>query len=539
MLVYANAFQLVGGSAFDVVIRSIHGWLNNHVEGQCSISDICRPGTWNADREGRPVWLRSYVATGANPEMYAWRLKHSDSSVSGRQWSVEIGVRRDDGLVDFSCLIQVEDLSVLIAEPVSASRPRLISYLLQNMREAPDVRLAQGTPGVRLKEVGDTTDSYRALLADIQRRDRDYPIVLISPSRDGSFLINPSLLQDWLLGLAQVVTVKPGFNSWDMESVLGRRYSSWDGAINFIRMPRRDGYAQSVLSLSEEVAGWGVGVAERTSAVLAQVTHNTNIPKQRKCIRPEAVAGLALRRKMDQQRQLLLSQSGGSDKGMVELLEEGLEELTEENRLLQEELDAYRLVNATLKEERDQVRAELATERYKYLSMMRSGRISGVSSVDVSDFLDIASRADQPSPLECLGIISRAFPDRVYVLDSAYESARDWELFESGRRLLGLLKRLCTDYFDGMISGGDDAARRCFSPSEYASSESESTQKNRVAREKRTFVYNGRSIEMWRHLKIGVADDMRLSIRVYFEWIPEERKIVIGHCGEHLPIATY
>lgn len=41
---------------------------------------------------------------------------------------------------------------------------------------------------------------------------------------------------------------------------------------------------------------------------------------------------------------------------------------------------------------------------------------------------------------------------------------------------------------------------------------------------------------MVRHLKIGVSTDRRLSIRVYFEYLPDLNKIVIGWCGEHRPV---
>jgi len=46
-------------------------------------------------------------------------------------------------------------------------------------------------------------------------------------------------------------------------------------------------------------------------------------------------------------------------------------------------------------------------------------------------------------------------------------------------------------------------------------------------------------VEMFRHLKIGIADDPTQTIRVHFHWDATRRKIVIGHCGEHLPVASH
>ncbi len=42
---------------------------------------------------------------------------------------------------------------------------------------------------------------------------------------------------------------------------------------------------------------------------------------------------------------------------------------------------------------------------------------------------------------------------------------------------------------------------------------------------------------MEQHLKIGVAADTSKTLRCYFAWLAEERRLVIGYCGEHLPVS--
>jgi hypothetical protein len=194
-----------------------------------------------------------------------------------------------------------------------------------------------------------------------------------------------------------------------------------------------------------------------------------------------------------------------------------------------------------LEDEKSAAEQELRTEKFK-LDQLRQQLQSGAASpalLDAALFMDLASRADQPSPKECLDAVVNAYPERVVVLDSAYESARKHGDFDSGRRLLAMLNKLATSFVDKMLEGGDDRARRCFANSEYAATESEGTQNNKDMRKRRVFVYKGRNVEMWRHLKIGVADDKRKSIRVHFEWMADEEKIVIGHCGAHLPVISH
>lgn len=537
MLVYANALQLVGIDAFDVVVRTIHGWLADQLGQKIPIAEVMNSGQWSGDGGRRSAWLRSYATSDAEPEMYAWRLKHADDEVSGRQWLVELGLKREGGVVDFSCVVQTEELSVLITKPVAASRPRLIRYLIENLDSGVDARLSADTPGINLKVVGKDRDSYRGLLADIERRERDYPIVLVSPDRQGAYLVGARHLQDALLGLAQVVQVDKDFSSWEMEESLGRHFSAWDGSVNLIRSPNKHGFCQASFALSNEIIGWGETQSERVSAMLARVTHNTNVPRQRKRIRPDGVAMLAMSRRMERQRNELRGRVG-SEQGMIDLLEQGLNELTEQYRRAQDELDDKKMECMQLEDDKENLAQELRAERYKVGQILQRQDGQG-PKVDMSKFLDVASMPGQPSPKECLEVIAQAFPDRIVILDSAYETAIAHQMFQSGRRLLGLLRRLSTEFVDLMLEGGDDAARQCFTNSEYAATESEGTQNNREMRQKRTFLYKGRPIEMWRHLKIGVADDQRLSIRVYFDWISSEKKIVIGHCGGHLPVISY
>lgn len=139
----------------------------------------------------------------------------------------------------------------------------------------------------------------------------------------------------------------------------------------------------------------------------------------------------------------------------------------------------------------------------------------------------------QHSPEDCLRMIGAAFPDRVVILDTALASAKKARDFLHTERLAELLGKLVTDYHQALSSGkGDTQASMIFGDS-FAAKESESTMTNRRARTERTFRYADRDIVMWRHLKIGVKDSTAETIRIHFEWIAEELKIIVGWCGEH------
>jgi hypothetical protein len=137
----------------------------------------------------------------------------------------------------------------------------------------------------------------------------------------------------------------------------------------------------------------------------------------------------------------------------------------------------------------------------------------------------------QPSLVAILEALSVIFPDRITVLDTAFESAEESSSFQHGEQAFELLWRLATTYWEEIQSRGDAEARKLFGKS-YAAKEASALSK--AGRERRTFVYGGKGIQMDKHLKIGTADNPADTLRIHFEWIADEKRIVIGHCGKHL-----
>lgn len=138
---------------------------------------------------------------------------------------------------------------------------------------------------------------------------------------------------------------------------------------------------------------------------------------------------------------------------------------------------------------------------------------------------------------EALSTASSLYPEKMIVLPSAYESAEKLDdISTRGGRLLKLLIKLGSEYYEALAGKGDSEARHVFSPSEYSACESETVRWGGLGR-LREFSYNGTQIRMEQHLKIGVAADTSKTLRCYFAWLAEERRLVIGYCGEHLPVS--
>jgi hypothetical protein len=541
MLVYANHLSFQGAGAEEAVFKAVGAWLKEQLGFGLRPDQLRREGDFNGHRGDMRSWLRVHATNEEEPELYAWVLKNPDETVRGRQWITELGLKSYGGTLELSCVVRTEEHSTLVAAPVMASRPRVIGYVVNNVQQAHDAEFAASVPGVAIKIVGQDRESYHGLLAEIERQDRDCPIVLVSPTWDGEYLFNVTDLQQKLVGLGQVVEVSRDFNSYEMAEVIGQPRSAWSGAANLLYPPLQTGFVRSRLFLSDEIVGWGDTQHERISQILAWVTNNTNVLRLRKRVRPEGVMQLALRRRL----QAVRERSDQMDASQLR------EEMDKASRLLAEQAEwigALEEGNTGLESQLSDTKAELADEReslkkQNFVVQALKNQLENVgagrtSNLDAEGLLNLACSPDPPTPLECLEVIESMYGDKCVVLESATDSARDMNLFSYGRRLLDMLRRLVTEYRSKLLEGGDNEARKVFGKNEYAAKESETVMGNKTMRRQRTFEYEGEQIEMFRHLKIGADENVAKTIRVHFHWDAEREKIVIAYCGEHFPISS-
>lgn len=538
MLVYANRLQLHGINSEVVVFKAIGGWLKEQLGFGLRPDQLLSSGEYTGQRGEQSSRLRIFSCYDGEPALCAWVLKHGDGDVWGRQWTVELGVKKSAGKLEVSCVVRVDHRSTLVSSSVSASQPRVIQYILRNVAsDRWDAAFAEALPGQVLRTVGEDRDSYRALLYEIERPNRDAAIVLVSPTRDGDYLIDPSALQRTLFGLAWVVQVLPDSNTWELAEVVGRRRSAFGGAVNILSIPPQSGDVRTRLFLPDEIHDWGEE-RQRISQVLASVTGNTNLARLREHVKPEGVRLLSTRRRMERLR------AAAVDMKEAELREALIAASKKAEEELERVFEEFVEVDEGLQQEKAWLEDELRNREDELRRMNFENRAlkDGLSAVgagrsvefDPEFWLRLILRKGEPTPLDCLDILERCHGDKCIVLDSARDSARK-SRFINGRRLLDQLIRLVTTYRAGLLAGGGDGeARRVFGRREYAAKESETVMANPAMSRQRTFDYRGTPVEMFQHLKIGVADDRTQTIRTHFHWDGARRQIVIGHCGEHL-----
>ncbi len=535
MLVYANEIELIGDNPALQVLRGISGWLSEKLDERVVIRDITTPGERTG---GTPrAYLRTDRAIADTFRLYSWVLKHSDPNVTGRQWVTELGLKDENGgPAHFSCVVYTEEQSILVSDPVQASRPRVIKFIFANVQDEPNVQFSPGSIGSAVKWVGDGLDSYRGLLADINNSSRNYPLVLVSPDNDGSYTVDPQRLQNMLFGLAQVVGASKDFNSYDMAEVLGREYSAWSGAVNIIRVPHRDGRIFTHRILPRDIPAEIDTPHKKECLILGRVSHNTNIPRQRNRIRPEGVRNLSAKLRLERRIADLAEKPDDTLRDELGMVYDELSQLSADLDHAQQQKESLEF---TLLESEEKVQdLEKQIKQSAYINSQRSEITVDLPKDEetVRDLIKVAGDSKGPSPEECLNLLAKVYPKRLVVLPSAVESAREVSSFAQNRRLLDMLNRLVTEYLPAYLKGGDTDARATFTNNEFSARESDTVANNKQYLGYRKFDVDGREVEMLKHLKVGVADDPKSTIRVHFEIDQASERVLIGHCGKHLPL---
>lgn len=461
------------------------------------------------------------------PFFFSAQLTHGDEQVSGRRWTTEIGLYQEMSAapIDCSFLLKTDEVSARVNAPIQVTRPRLVKDLTDSCRPSGT------TPGTRVKRLDE--ESAAAFLVEVEHDHRSSPIVVVSCTRDGEYMVSPERMQSLLVGIADVVEVPRGADTFRIEETLGRQYGAWGGAINIVFQPRRGRtgmFCETVRYRPNDLLELQEEGKNLDSEILATVTHRTNLPYSWRHISPEVVGRAILRRQLTRtiHRAKLNDESGeyvalleAADKELLDKEEEvvelrsDIEERDGEIRKLQSDIDGLKHALSG----RQSTTTETSEEDLRAMAPLREA---------VSALID-----GEPRLEHSLTLISTFFPDRVVVLESAFNSARDSKGFRYGKKGFDLLWNLTNGYWSALKKGqGDSQAKQVFGQSGYAQNESQAL--SNEGKRRRTFLYRSQEILMEKHLKIGVKDSVAETLRVHFEWMGNDNRIVIGHCGKHL-----
>lgn len=535
MLVYANSFTFEPPGGVDQIVGLVAKWIGKVAKQRIDELRLAE-GIRELRLNNGGILISRAAITDEKKRIYPYafcaQLSHRDQAVSGRKWITEVGLRQEgaDTPIECSLLLKTDEVSARVTEPIQVTRPTLVEQLIKKC-------LPTGqTPGLTTKHLDE--DSAEAFLQSLERVGREHPVVLISCNKEGAYPVEPERLRSLLVGLSDVIEVPAAADTFAIQEVVGRQYIAFGGAIKVIFPPRKDSQnsvCDTILLSPSTIDGLVKKGKKVESEVLAAVTHRTNLPYSWRHTSLEMVSQVIFR------EELLSARERAKTSAHADELQEYIALLDEADK----ELSAQDKEQAGLRAELEAKEEEIRTLRSKNAGLKHA--LGGSRDADneqdnevieglepLRSSIDMLVRGS-PSLPQMLHLAAALYPDRIVVLDTAMNAAEESERggFSAGKKALELLLKLANEYWQALADGkGDQQAKDAFGYKVYA--QNEGTGLSKEAEIRRTFQYRGRDFLMKKHLKIGAKDSVAETLRIHFEWVADEKKLVIGHCGKHL-----
>ena len=171
----------------------------------------------------------------------------------------------------------------------------------------------------------------------------------------------------------------------------------------------------------------------------------------------------------------------------------------------------------------------------KSTSQAQTTQLQGANFISVIKYIADGNRGDL-DVLSVLKFIQSAASDRIVVTQKALDSAKEVNsVFKRTDKLLELICKLASSYYDTVVENNDADGRNIFGSGAFSSHESDAI--NNSTNPKflvdRTLRIDGKSIRLEKHLKIGTDNNNAYTLRIYFYFNPDDKKIYIGYCGKH------
>jgi len=150
---------------------------------------------------------------------------------------------------------------------------------------------------------------------------------------------------------------------------------------------------------------------------------------------------------------------------------------------------------------------------------------------------------DEYNPTTLTEVLQRAkteYHDKIIILDSAIKSARQ-STFRPPTRVWEIILALVEKY-DHILQRSNqkqsvnlqELLRDTTAAGVLDISNKESKPTMDAFGEQRMFRYKSRTIELQTHIKIGTQHDQSKTLRLYICYDKKTKKLIIGHCGQHL-----
>lgn len=211
----------------------------------------------------------------------------------------------------------------------------------------------------------------------------------------------------------------------------------------------------------------------------------------------------------------------------------------------QADLEALRAAHEALLIETEEYRADAEKQFAKFTRLLQEAEFRASSLARANDALGrraaLIDALEFPStPAESLRLAKRAYPDRLFVHANAEKSAEEFDRGDA-METWDVLRCMATVLYQLVFSDESvnvEAVFKAETNLSVALGEGPATTKNNELARLRRIEYQGRLVDISPHVKGRTRrTGGRLSVHYYADH--DNRLIVVGHCGSHLPTAAY
>lgn len=511
------------------LLRTVRNWIarraNPTEEDSFRGAWFFRGGEWKSARvPGIHVRTRACYGDGTEQNSNCWAVEYEhpcDDFPTCRTWRTHVGVEQvaaNRFHFNLQTLYDIRPgfIGPLPKEPVP-SPPGPVTTLLTSVYWECTAGSEKLSPTPRVLHVGHG-NLFAALLAS---KERACPVVLVSHSYPNlGCVLDPGKLARLLGGTAVVFESENSEVDQELEYVLGRRFSCWNGMIRIyapgVDFDRNGDERRHRFILKSHVEAWGI---EQTIEIIVRglARRGTRLPG---ILTPLDVESMTRRRRL---AQLRAEQSATTKDEWLRVLEEDNEAMSSANAKLQEEILS---LQQDLEERDDCIRRLEFEKRSITSSRLQASEHSSSSASSIADVL-----RELPKTLsQVISMIQEVHSERIAFTEQAVRSANESgfrDIHAAWKALAAMATTLHDLYYarDGCNPEKEFRDRTGFP---LALTEGKQTNRNRKLRDRRRDTFMGQEVDITPHVKFD--DD---TTRAYFAPFAQNgtKLIVVGYIG--------
>ena len=497
------------------------------------------------------AWVRtdSLFTQPSSPLPYVWALRyeHGDAQFAPRRWRIDVGVS-EVSTKRWRLALTVGNYlkaTFIGKEPgrLPATAPRFVRTLI----ESEDWICTSGSTILTTRPIPLLVGKANVLSSEIANPNRGCPIIYASCNRvTGNVLIDAPELARAALSAAVLYVAESAEIDEELDWLLPRAYRAVGGAVR-VYAPGTD-LSQEHLAyrhrLFDRARIEEIGAREVGEQIVASLTRRIGWVSVRSSV--GSIDDVDVRRREMRRQELQKHGDETSRTELLRLFEDENARLSEENRSLQQEKQAADelLDESTAKIndiegqfrraafEADAFRAEAADAK------RRAAAIEKTVSV-------LRTFRELPSNLaEVVDLIESLYGQHIVFTPRARQTAADARLNEvadasqiAWRVLQATATVLPKLAFDEVVGAGTlpERFRSETDGLELALTEGSQTNKGGRFATVRSLEFDGKHWDISPHVKFGNKPPK--CLRVHFALDQSAGRIIVGHCGDHLPTA--